>query len=54
MPMYSCATSAPVTVPLLVTVAVTVATVSKSPETPPGVGEVLPAVLSVYDVVKDE
>jgi hypothetical protein len=46
-PMYSWATSAPVTVPLFVTFAVTVATVSYRPEAPPGAGALLPAVLSV-------
>lgn len=53
-PMYSWATSAPVTVPLFVTLAVTVATVSNRPVAPPGPGAVLPAVLSVYEVVRPE
>jgi len=35
-PIYNCATSAPVTEPEFVMVAVTVATVSKSEEEPPG------------------
>ena len=53
-PMYSWATSAPATVPLFVTEAVTVATVSYRPEAPPGAGVVLPEDLSVYEVFRLE